>query len=408
MQETTGLCQEANKSVAALRRPVTVTVVAAAVLALHNAQRLAPVSLFEELRLRLHTTYVGVGNLFGAYLLTYALFSIPAGLLADRRSAKRLMAGGAGLSLLASGLFAVTQNYLVAMGARCLLGVGGAFLYVPTVRYVATSFSAEQRGLVMGCVQAGAGLGMILPLALLPGLAQVSTPAQAFLFLPGISALVLVAVLFGVPPQHGSAGPARSGRAVLGASRSFWYYLAYFFLMMLAHYAASAWLPTYLRADLGYSAVDAGLTSTLVSIAMVVGSPLAGFASDRFHTRLSVLLTGSLGSAIGFGIFVLSGEPTVIIGASLLCGVSIACTVPIFMMAVAESVGIGGAGLAVSVAASVGQIASSLSGPLFGFVFQLTGNFKLVWETALIMAAASVPCLLLAWRASVGHQKIRG
>ena len=40
-------------------------------LVLHNAQRLAPVPLFDELRLRLGTDYVGVGNLFGAYLLAY-------------------------------------------------------------------------------------------------------------------------------------------------------------------------------------------------------------------------------------------------------------------------------------------------------------------------------------------------
>ena len=386
---------------------MAVTAVAAALLMLHNAQRLAPVSLFEELRLGLHTTYVGVGNLFGAYLLAYAAFSIPAGLLADRRSAKTLMAGGATLSLFASALFALTQNYGVAMAARGLLGLGGAFLYVPTVRYVATAFSAAQRGLVMGCVQAGAGIGMMLPLAVLPGLAQASTPTWAFLSLSSVSALVLFAVLAWMPYEHVRRRQAGSGLVGIWGSRSLRYYLAYFFLMMLSHYAVFAWLPTYLRTGLGYSAVDAGLASTLVSTALVIGSPLAGLLSDHFRTRLSVLLVGTLGSVVSLGVLLFSRHPGVIIAASVLCGVSVACTVPIFMMVAAESGGAASAGVAVSVAATVGQVASSLSGPLFGFVFQQTGNFQMVWGAAVVMATASLPFLLLGWRALAGPVRSR-
>jgi len=252
----------------------------------------------------------------------------------------------------------------------------------------------------MGCVQAGAGIGMILPLALLPGLAQAFTPASAFLFLPGLSALVLSAVLLGMPRQGPPPGQPRRLLAPLGAGPSFWYYLGYFFLMMLAYYAVFAWLPTYLRADLGYSAVDAGLASTLVSGALVVGSPLAGLASDRFRTRLSILLAGTVGAVIAFAVLLITTRPAVIIAASLLCGVSIACTVPIFMMLATEAVGAAGAGLAVSLGATVGQVASSLSGPLFGFIFERSGNFHLVWKSALIIAAASLPFLLLGWRAA--------
>ena len=92
-------------------------------LVLHNAQRLAPVPLFDELRLRLGTDYVGVGNLFGAYLLAYALFTIPTGMLADRYANRRVISCGVLLSLLAGAAFAFMVSYPVAMLSRILLGI---------------------------------------------------------------------------------------------------------------------------------------------------------------------------------------------------------------------------------------------------------------------------------------------
>jgi hypothetical protein len=68
----------------------TKAAIPAVLLVLHNANRLAPVPLFEELRVHFGTDYVGVGNIFGAYLLTYALFNIPAGMLADKMNNKSL------------------------------------------------------------------------------------------------------------------------------------------------------------------------------------------------------------------------------------------------------------------------------------------------------------------------------
>ena len=70
-----------------------------------------------------------------------------------------------------------------------------------------------------------------------------------------------------------------------------------------------------------------------------------------------------------------------------------AFTIPVLMILVGETFGAVGAGLAVSVAAMAGQIASSFSGMLFGYVFQATHSFTFVWGLALIIAAGSIPFL---------------
>lgn len=243
-----------------------------ALLVLHNAQRLAPVPLFDELRLRFATDYVG--NLFGAYLLTYAVFNIPAGILADRMDNKYLLTIGAALSLLASGAFAVAKDYPIALASRLILGISGALIYVPSVRYVVTSFPKEKRASAMGVVEVGAGVGMILSLTLLPLLAREFDLLKAFLMLPALAALVLGGVLLGLSrEQPRGRASFRTRLITLGSNRSLWYLLAYFFLGMLAHYSVLGWLPTFLRTNFGYSAIQAGLISTLVTLALVVGSP---------------------------------------------------------------------------------------------------------------------------------------
>jgi predicted MFS family arabinose efflux permease len=368
-------------------------------LALHNAQRLAPVPLFDEFRLRLNTDYVGVGNLFGAYLFAYALFNIPAGMLADRINNKHLMAFGASLSLLASAVFAVSESYSIAIASRFTLGIAGSFLYVPTVRYIVNSFPKGKRGSTMGFVETGAGVGMFLSLTFLPLIAREFDLVKAFLTLPALAALILTGILLGLPSNRpNGAVTIRTKLTLLGSNRSFWYLITYFFLGMLANYAVFGWLPTFLRFNFGFPAVKAGFISALVTVALSVGSPLSGALSDRLGTRIPILLCGSFMAMVGFTLFLFSQEPMIVIGSALLLGASMAFTIPVLMILAGEMFGPTGAGLAVSVAATTGQIASSFSGFIFGYAFQATNSFEYVWALSLILVAGAIPFLFGAWK----------
>jgi predicted MFS family arabinose efflux permease len=370
-----------------------------ALLVLHNAQRLAPVPFFDELRQHLGADYVGVGNLFGAYLFAYALFNIPAGILADRFNTKHLMVTGITLSLLASAVFALAGSYPVAILSRFSLGVAGSFMYVPAVRYVVTSFPAEKRGTVMGVVEVGAGVGMIFALSLIPLLAKQFNLFTAFLALPVLAGAILGAVALKLSTQSPDRRDSTKSRFLtLRVNRSYWYLIVYIFLGMLAHYCVLGWFPTFLRKQFGYSAVEAGLMSTLMTLFFIGASPFTGILSDRLRGRTSVLLSGSILSVTSFALFVVGRDPRVVVGAALISGVSMAFTIPVSMILAGEMFGPTAAGLAVSVAAMTAQIASALSGMVFGYTLQTWNTFDAVWGLALVLAAGSIPFLLKARR----------
>ena len=91
------------------------TLILCFVVVLHNAQRLVPVALTNELCHRLDVNYLGVGNLFSVYLFGTALANIPVGILADRYGSKGLITAGTVLGLALSAVFAMTHTYWIAL-----------------------------------------------------------------------------------------------------------------------------------------------------------------------------------------------------------------------------------------------------------------------------------------------------
>ena len=247
----------------------------------------------------------------------------------------------------------------------------------------------------MGFIEVGAGVGMVMSLTVLPLVAKNFGPSRAFLVISLLAALVLSGVLFGLASARPQGSKhERSKSMELFRSGQFWHLLAYHFLGMLATYAVIGWFPTYLRNDFGYSAVQAGFIGAMVSAALAVFSPVAGTISDRLGARTPVLLCGSLTSGICFTLFLLTKNPHLVLGAALLVGASMAFTIPVLMILVGERFATSGAGFAVSMAGTAGQISSSLSGPIFGYALQVTGAFNAVWGLALLCAFGRIPFLV--------------
>jgi MFS family permease len=84
----------------------------------------------------------------------------------------------------------------------------------------------------------------------------------------------------------------------------------------------------------------------------------------------------------------------VVFAAALLLGVSMAFTIPVLMIMVGEMFWQAGPGFSVSVAGTVGQISSSLSGMVFGYVLQISSSFSVVWGLALLFTVARIPFVL--------------
>ena len=76
------------------RRSGATVALLAGMLVIHNAHRMGVTPLFGELRDRFSTDYAGVGTLFSAYVMGYAICQTIIGLIGDRFDARRLLLAG--------------------------------------------------------------------------------------------------------------------------------------------------------------------------------------------------------------------------------------------------------------------------------------------------------------------------
>ncbi|HSD28619.1 MAG TPA: MFS transporter, partial [Vicinamibacteria bacterium] len=372
-----------------------VLLVLCSILALHNAMRIGPVTLIEELRGRYGVDYAGVGNVVGAYTLAYGFSQLVAGLLTDRVGSRRLMLVGLGLGAVGSATFAVTEAYPVAVLARLLMGVAGGCLYTPTVAYAFAAFPDALRGRAMGFAEAGVGAGQILSLLGLPVLFAAAGLTPAFLSLP-VAALALgLAAALGLPDVPPSPRAARGSIRGLCGERDFWLLVVGFaFVGMLAQVAVLSWMPTYLRQVHGYGVVSAGVSTGIVVTGLMLFSPLFGILSDRLTARRPVMLAGCLLAVAGFLVLLVTREPWVAVGAALLVSASMAATIPMQVVFASERFRAVGAGTAIGLVNTGGQIAASLGGPLYGTFLDRGLGFGAVWGVALALGLLRLLALL--------------
>jgi predicted MFS family arabinose efflux permease len=364
-------------------------------LALHNIQRIGPVTLVDELRARYGTDYTGIGNVIGAYTLAYGIAQLTAGLLTMRVGSKRLLLVGLALATVGSSLFALTASYPLAVAARLVMGTAGGFLYTPSVTYIFAAFDARLRGRAMGVAETGVGVGQIAGVVLLPALFAALGLVLAFLALPLLALTLGLAVALGLPPAPERARRPGGLRALV-RDRDFWLLVGgVSFVGMLAQVATLSWLPTYLRQVHGYGVMAAGISTAVVVIGLIVFSPLFGVLSDRLTARKPVMLFGCGLALVGWLVLLLTSNPVVAVGAAFVVSTSMAATIPMQVVFTSERFAAVGAGAAIGLINTGGQLAASLGGPIYGAMLDGGLGFGAVWGTALALGVLRLGAVML-------------
>ena len=110
-----------------------------------------------------------LGLLTSAYLLTFAAFQIPLGLLLDRHGPRRVEAGLLLVAAAGTLLFAFGRSPFELTFARGLIGLGVSACLMAAFKGFAQNFPAERQASLTGAIMASGGLGAItasLPLEL--------------------------------------------------------------------------------------------------------------------------------------------------------------------------------------------------------------------------------------------------
>jgi ACS family glucarate transporter-like MFS transporter len=251
---------------------------------------------------------VQMGRVFSAFLLGYALFQVPGGMLADRWGARRVVAIVAWWWVLATllqalvgwgplgGSAAGVLWMLVAL--RFVLGVGAAPTYPASAQGIAKWIPPSARGRANGIVIGSVGLGSALAPPIVSAV-MVGWGWRASLVVSSLPALVIAIVwLFVREPRDGAEraggarGPRRAGGPALLKSGSLVLLTLSYGLQGYVGYIFVFWFYLYLVQVRHFDLLRGAFLSSLPWILSIISIPLGGVISDR-------LVRGSAGPVWG-------------------------------------------------------------------------------------------------------------
>ena len=240
-----------------------------------------------------HLTDSQVGLLGSAFLLVYAVATIPFGVWADRGVRKTVIGIGVTIWSLATLFTGLARSYAQLFVARAVLGIGEASYYPAGTALLGDYFEKARRGRAMSVWAAGTAVGIAVGFAgggIIAGQFGWRVP----FYLTAIPGLIFALLAFGIrEPLRGAAeerGPVthaaaditlktaldllriRTLRATIAAETALFFVLG----------GAAFWLPTYLSRRFGLGTGAAGtLAGAVLVLGLLAGSLLGGVIADR-------------------------------------------------------------------------------------------------------------------------------
>jgi MFS family permease len=259
------------------------------------------------------------GVFAGMFLNGCVLFLIPAGILLDRFSVKKLMlvsllvvlAGVAGMSL--------TNNLALAKLFRFITGAAHGIAFMAPLRLAPRWFSSKKLALAVGLVITFAVTGGLMSQTPMYW-AVTSWGGQETMYLNlGLGVVIFFLVLLFVkdnPQGKQQVSEAKSVDFFTGLKKAVgnkqnWLSGLYIGLLNLAVLLLGAiWGTNYLHYKYDYLSSEV-ITSVIgmIFIGTMIGSPLCGFLSDKFKNRKLTMLGGAALSLVIMLIIMFSSNP---------------------------------------------------------------------------------------------------
>lgn len=237
---------------------------------------------------------VQMGRVFSAFLLGYALFQVPSGMLADRLDPRRVLARAAMLWALCTSLTAAAASVPGLLAVRFLLGVAEAPTFPAAGKAVSQWIRPAAQARANSVVLASIGMGSALAPVLLTAL-MVRWGWRAAVLTTALPALVISLAWFGLSrpqarpaPSRIPASPTRARQA--GSYRrlrspSFILLTLSYTLQGYVGYVFIFWFYLYLVQVRGFDLLRGALLSSLPWLFSIIAIPVGGWLSDALVHR---------------------------------------------------------------------------------------------------------------------------
>ena len=337
-------------------------------------------------------------------LLLIGILSPAVGWLVDRFTPKAVLVGGMCLVALSLALLSLTKS-LSEYYAFCLvLGAGtSAVSIMPNSLLIGPWFGAR-RGLAVGFINAGIGLGQFIAPSLTAGQIAVRGISGTFLVLSACLAIPLVITVLAVKNKSAKDGRVRQTATQhvpkageLLRMPMYWIFGVSLFFAAHAMIAIQQNLVLYLSGQ-GISVRRAALAASVAGAAAAVGKLLSGAISDKFSARLAMMLSIV---CVGLGIatlLVIAPASDLIFGFAIVFGMGYGGIFNASPTIVFEYFGPHQVGTVLGLIYIFFGLGTASGGLLAGYLFDRTHRYSIPFTVDLVLACAGLLLLLVSGR----------
>ena len=307
------------------------------------ADRFIVSSMFDYIKVDWGITDAQCGYLMSIVIFFLTVFSLPASILIDRWSRRKMVAIMTFFWSLATLACAFTQNYWQLLVARAFIGIGEAGYAPAGTAMLSGAYPEKKRALVMGIWNISIPLGMMVGMATGGMIAQHYGWKHAFglVAFPGM----ILAVFAWFLPDYKTVRPDDETDTTIASLKteikkdmvtifkvpSLLFTYMGFAMNVSMTTALATWLPTYfVRTGIAEEG-KGGLYATPVFALIILGAPLGGVLSDMWRKKNALgrlyfpAITSTLAGVLLFIAFQFSGNLWTQLPLLIMFGVCVTC-----------------------------------------------------------------------------------
>jgi MFS family permease len=274
------------------------------------------INAFNAINLHLASSFgisaAKVSQLSSYYFIGNIVFLFPAGMILDRCSVRRTILLAFLLTILATFIFAITDQFWLAAVCRLIIGLAGAFVLLSCIKLATRWLPPQRMALITGLVVTMAMFGGMVAQTPLTLITDHFGWRDALLFDAGLGVicwLLIFAIVRDYPDGHeeiiaeqkqqlGAMGFWRTlGKVMLNPQN--WYGGLFTSLINLPIFLLGAlWGVSYLAQAHNLTRHSASYITSMLFVGMIVGSPVLGWFSDFLGRRRRLMIIGAISALL--------------------------------------------------------------------------------------------------------------
>ena len=326
------------------------------------------------------------------------------GRLVDRYRIRTVLLASVLLSSASVALMSVIQTPVQAVvlyGVLFALATAGTS--IAPIGVMISRWFPKHLGLANSIAISGMGAGQLVIILVLTAQLESIGWRGAFVVLAALGLLLIVPLTFLSIPEPALPG-AETPNAPLGNAKSeltpsdllrdskLWYLLVIYAMCGFQDFFVATHVVAFAR-DQGMGAVVSGNLFALMGLVGLAGVLMTGFVSDRFGPMLPTLICFAIRIVL-FGLVTVTTSVVAIIGFALVYGFTFWITAPLTIVFVRKYFGTAHLGVLTGIVAMVHHGAGGLGAYAGGIVYDVFGNYQVIFQ---IMLMVSFAALLTTW-----------